>query len=148
MRSNREIFWFWKTIVFNHVNSSIKVLDVFQELGLPDDPNNSLLDALEHFVVQLYCQNKIPRTVTNLSEHRWYMFSKRQTESIPSPLTRETLRQKAFAHIKQLLYGKSLMFHIKIYLILKITAGSGWYLHLGMKWWQHCSHLLLRALYI
>ena len=81
--------------MFNYGNSSMKVLDVFQELGLPDDTNNSLLDTLEHFVAQLYCQNKISRTVTNLSEHRWWMFSKRQTESIPSPLTRETWHQKA-----------------------------------------------------
>ena len=41
----------WTTLM----SSSKKVLDAFQELGLPDDPNNSLLDALEHFVVQLYC---------------------------------------------------------------------------------------------
>ena len=51
------------------MNSSKKVLGAFQELGLPDDPNNSLLDALEHFVVQLYCQNKILPTVANLSVH-------------------------------------------------------------------------------
>ena len=61
----------WTTLM----NSSKKVLDAFQELGLPDDPSNSLLDGLEHFVVHLYCQNKIPPTVTNLSELRWYMFS-------------------------------------------------------------------------
>ena len=54
----------------------MKVLDVFQELGLPDDPENSLLDALEHFVAQLYCQNKIPRTVTNLSEQDGTCFRK------------------------------------------------------------------------
>ena len=48
----------WTTLM----NSSKKVLDAFQELGLPNDPNSSLLDALEHFVVQLYCQNKIPHT--------------------------------------------------------------------------------------
>ena len=45
------------------MNSSKKVLDAFQELGLPDDPSNSLLDGLEHFVVHLYCQNKIPPTL-------------------------------------------------------------------------------------
>ena len=35
------------------MNSSIKILGAFQKLGLPDDSNNSLLNALEHFVVQL-----------------------------------------------------------------------------------------------
>ena len=76
------------------MNSSIKILGAFQKLGLPDDSNSSLLNALEHFVVQLYCQNKIPSTVTNLPELRWYMFSERQTESTSSPPTTETLRQK------------------------------------------------------
>ena len=40
--------------MLDHVNEFFykKALDEFQELGLPDDPNNSLFDALEHFVVQ------------------------------------------------------------------------------------------------
>ena len=89
MRSNREIFWFWKSIVLDHVNEFFykKFLDAFQELGLPDDPNNSLLDALEHFVI-------IPTTVKNLSELRCYMFWKRQRESTSLPHTRETLHHK------------------------------------------------------
>ena len=89
MRLNREILG-WTTLM----NSLKKDLDAFQEIALPDDPNNSLLDALEHFVVRLYCQNKIPPTVTNLSELRWYMFSKRQTESTSLQPTRESLCQK------------------------------------------------------
>ena len=62
--------------MLDHVNEFFykKALDEFQELGLPDDPNNSLFDALEHFVVQVFCQNKITTTVTNLSELRCYMF--------------------------------------------------------------------------
>ena len=90
------------------MNSSKTVLDAFQELGLPDDPNNSLLDALEHFRVQLYCQNKITPTVTNLSELRWYMFSKRQIESTSLPPTRETLHQKVLrSHYTTVVWKKS-----------------------------------------
>ena len=91
----------WTTLM----NSSKKVLDAFQELGLPDDPRNSLLHGLEHFVVHLYCQNKIPPTVTNLFELRWYIFS---TESTSLPPTRETLRQKFLrSHYTTVVWKKS-----------------------------------------
>ena len=96
-------------------------------------PNNSLLDALEHLVVQLYCQKKVLPILTNLSEVRWYMFSKMRTESTSLPPTRETLRQKVLRSHYTTVVGKSLIFHIKIYLILKIMAESGRALHLGMK---------------
>ena len=99
-------------------NSSKNVLDAFQELDLPDDPNSSLLDALEHFVVQLYCQNKIPHTVTNLSKLRWYMFSKRQTESSSLPPTWETLRRKVLCSYYITVVWKKCH-------ILKIMAQSG-----------------------
>ena len=90
------------------MNSSIKILGAFQKLGLPNDSNSSLLNALEHFVVQLYCQNKIPSTVTNLPELRWYMFSERQTESTFSPPTTETLRQKVRpSHYTTVVWKKS-----------------------------------------
>ena len=117
----------------------MKVLDVFQELGLPDDPNNSLLDALEHFVAQLYCQNKIPRTVTNLSEHRWYMISKRQTESIPSPLTRETLRQKALrSHQTTVVWKKSHVPHQN----LRNPEDYGWKWLISPSWYEVVAALL------
>ena len=97
------------------MNSLKKVLDAFQELGLPDDPNNSLLDALEHFVVQLYCQNKIPPTVTNLSVLRWCMFLKRQTQSTSSPPTRETLREKVLrSHYTSVVWKKSHIPHLDL----------------------------------
>ena len=61
MQSNREIFWFWKSIALNHVNEvSKKVSDAFQELRLRDDANNSLLDALEHFVVVILPKQGAP----------------------------------------------------------------------------------------
>ena len=94
------------------MNSSKKVLDAFQELGLPDDPNNSFLDALEHFMVQLYCKNKIPPAVTNLPELRWYMFSKRQTESTSLPPTMESLGQKVLlSHYTTVVWKKSPISH-------------------------------------
>ena len=50
--------------------------------------------SLESVVIHLYIRNKVPLGVADLSELRWYYFSKNQSESQKMSPTSGTLYQK------------------------------------------------------
>ena len=90
-------------------------------------------------MVQLYCQNKIPPTVTNLSELRWYMFLKRQTESTSLPPTRESLRQKVLrSHYTTVVWKKSHIPHQD----LPDPEDYGWKWSSSPSWYEAVATLL------
>ena len=90
-------------------------------------------------MVQLYCQNKIPPTVTNLSELRWYIFLKRQTESTSLPPTRETLRQKVLrSHYTTVVWKKSHIPHQD----LPDLEDYGWKWSSSPSWYEAVATLL------
>ncbi|XP_066928378.1 uncharacterized protein [Clytia hemisphaerica] len=68
-------------------------LKAFADLG-STDLSPSTFESLEMFVVRLYCRNKVPKEVKNLSDLRWRMFTKQQADSSKLPPTSEALRQK------------------------------------------------------
>ena len=106
-------------------------------------PNNSLLDALEHLVVQLYCQKKVLPILTNLSEVRWYMFSKMRTESTSLQPTRETLRQKVLrSHHTTVVWKKSHIPHQD----LPDPEDYGWKWLSYPSWYEAVTALLPSAL--
>ena len=51
------------------------VLDEFSSLDGSTLPSDSTLNTLEQFVLRLYCKNKVPSGIKNLSDLRWKMFS-------------------------------------------------------------------------
>ena len=51
------------------------VLDEFSSLNGSTLPSDSTLNTLEQFVLRLYCKNKVPSGIKNLSDLRWKMFS-------------------------------------------------------------------------
>ena len=62
-----------------------------------------IFKLLESFAVHLYSRNKVPPGVGDLSELRWYCFSKNQSESQKMPPTSGTLYQKVLrAHYTSL----------------------------------------------
>ena len=70
------------------------VLDEFSSLGGSTLLSDSALNTLEQFVLWLYCKNKVPSGIKNLSDLRWKMFSKQQADSQRLPPTSDTFRQK------------------------------------------------------
>ena len=145
MRSNRKIFWFWKTIVLDH-NEFFK--ESFRRI--PRTRFAWWSQQLTPWCFRTFCGAVIlPKQDTPYSSKSvCTCFLKGRQNQHLYHLLRKLCVRKSFALITQLLRGKRFIFHIKIYLILKIVSGSGRALHLGMKRWQHCSHLLLKALYI
>ena len=90
------------------VKSSDDVLDAFAKLGEASASLEEVLDSLEEFVIQLYCRNDTPSDVHSLSSLRWFMFSKKQMDSLSLPPTKETLRQKVLrAHYTTLVWKSS-----------------------------------------
>ena len=56
------------------------VLDEFSSLGGSNLPSDLTLNTLEKFVFRLYCKNKVPSGIKNLSDLRWKIFSKQQAD--------------------------------------------------------------------
>ena len=140
MRSNRDIFWFWKTIVLGHVNEFFK--ESFRSIPRTRFTwwSQQLTPwCFKTFAVQLYCQNKMPCAVTNLPELRWYMFSKMQTESASLPTTRETLRQKVLrSHHTTVVWKKSHIPHQD----LPDPEDYGWKWSSSPSWYEAVTILL------
>ena len=74
--------------------STDDILDAFIHLGTTDMNCDNNFKSLETFVVHLYSRNKVPPGVADLSELRWYYFSKSQLESQKMFPTSGTLHQK------------------------------------------------------
>ena len=61
----------WQTFL-----RSSDVLDAFGRLGNVESPNEADLIKFKKFVLNLYCKNSVPSSVTTLADLRWQMFSK------------------------------------------------------------------------
>ena len=84
------------------------VLDEFSSLGASNLPSDSTLNTLEQFVLWLYCKNKVPSDIKNLSDLRWKMFAKQQADSQRLPLTSDTFRQKVlWSHYTVMVWKQS-----------------------------------------
>ena len=65
-------------------------MQAFANLGIkPLDKN---IEKLTEFVLQLYVKSR-PKSVTSLGALRWYLFSKKQTESNKLPPTGKAIQQ-------------------------------------------------------
>ena len=73
------------------------VLGALLNLGIGENlPKLETLEALERFVVNVYCGPKRPQSIFTLSELRWYLFSKFQYEAEKLPPTFSALKYKIF----------------------------------------------------
>ena len=66
-------------------------MEAFRAIGENRSP--STYDGLGNIVMDSYCLKR-PLTVSDISELRWYMFSKFQYESEKLPPTKSTLSEK------------------------------------------------------
>ena len=79
----------WNTFL----KSTNETLYVFIHLGASDLKQDTDFPFLESLIVSLYCKNKVPQDVKNVSQLRWYLFSKNQSESQKIPPTYEVLHE-------------------------------------------------------
>ena len=79
------------------------VFDAFGRLGSDECPSEADLTKFEKFVLNLYCKNSVPSSVTTLADLRWQMFSKKQADSDRLPPTYAALKEKVSrAHVTPL----------------------------------------------
>lgn len=82
--AGKEKITCWK--VFN--SSSEEIVSAFSNLGMTIKPTEGTMNALEHFLCQLY----IPQTqVTDVKDLRWWLFKKKQAQSKSLPPTKDAL---------------------------------------------------------
>ena len=80
----------WKTLI----ESSDEELAALQKLGESEElPTEDMILGLEAFTMRLYRQN-VPHSVKSLSDMRWYLFSKKQSEAEKLPPTKAALKYK------------------------------------------------------
>ena len=83
-----KFFQYWQALL----RSPDDVLDAFGRLGNDESPSEADLTKFEKFVLNLYCKNSVPSSVTALAELRWQMFSKKQADSDRLPPTLAALK--------------------------------------------------------
>ena len=89
-------------------NSSNEIFDAFGNLGTTNLTPNIDYPSLESFVMSLYCKQKVPTDASSLADLRWFLFSKKQSESYQMPPTYGTLKEKIKrAHFTALQWNSS-----------------------------------------
>ena len=94
-----------KTCKDTLVQPADDILDAFIRLGSTDMNHDTEFRSLESFVVHLYSRNKVTPGVADLSELRWYYFSKNQSESQKIPPPQVHFIKKFFEHTIHLYIG-------------------------------------------
>ena len=94
----------WKTLI----ESSDEELAALQKLGESEElPTEDTILGLEAFTMRLYRQN-VPHSVKSLSDMRWYLFSKKQSEAEKLPPTKAALKYKILqAHYVTMMWKRS-----------------------------------------
>ena len=94
----------WKT----RIASSDEELAALRNLGESEElPTEDMILGLDAFTMRLYCQN-VPHSVKSLSDMRWYLFSKKQSEAEKLPPTKAELKYKILrAHYVTMMWKRS-----------------------------------------
>lgn len=98
--------------------------DALVHLVIPNLNQDGDFQSSELFVMTLYCNKNVLLNVKNLSQIRWYSFSKKQSESQEMSPTNGLLHQKSFVLTIQLHRGSQCIIHRQPCLVQNSMVGN------------------------